>query len=71
MSRSLRKLVGGVGMIVYVLVYCLVAMALADSRPMQEANLFVRTLLYAVLGLAWVPPLMPVIVWMEYGRLRR
>ena len=71
MSPSLRKLVGGVGMIVYVIVYCLVAMALADSRPMQEANLFVRTLLYVVLGLAWVPPLMPVIVWMELGRWRR
>ncbi len=53
-------------MIVFVLVYALIAMALADSRPMQEAPALVQTLLYVVLGLAWVPPLMPVIRWMEH-----
>ena len=37
MSPRVRKLVGGVGMIAFVLVYALVAMALADSRPVNEA----------------------------------
>ena len=67
MTRRVRKLLGGFGMIVFVLVYALIAMALADSRPMQQAPALVRTVLYMVLGLAWVPPLMPVIRWMERG----
>jgi uncharacterized membrane protein YuzA (DUF378 family) len=45
-------------------------MALADSRPMHEAPEFVQTLLYIVLGLAWVVPLMPLIRWMERTRRR-
>lgn len=71
MSARTRKLIGGAGMILFVCVYSLVAMALADSRPMQEANEVVRTILYIVLGLAWVLPMMPLIVWMELGRWRR
>ena len=46
-------------------------MALADSRPVQEANGILRTLLYVVLGLVWVLPMMPLIVWMETGKLWR
>jgi predicted membrane channel-forming protein YqfA (hemolysin III family) len=71
MSPRVRKLVGGVGMLAFVLVYALVAMALADSRPVNEAPELVRTLLYVVLGLVWILPLMPLIVWMERGALRR
>lgn len=65
MHPRFRKLLGGFAMIAFVLVYALVAMALADSRPMHEAPGWVRTLLYVVLGLAWVLPLMPLIRWME------
>ena len=69
MHPRARKLIGGAGMIGFVLVYALVAMALADSRPMSEASTLVRPALYCVLGLAWVLPLMPLIVWMERGAL--
>jgi hypothetical protein len=65
MSPRFRKLLGGFVMIAFVLVYALVAMALADSRPMHAAPAFVQTLLYVVLGLAWVLPLMPLVRWME------
>jgi predicted membrane channel-forming protein YqfA (hemolysin III family) len=67
MNARVRKLIGGAGMIGFVLVYALVAMALADSRPMSQAPEMVRTLIFVVLGLAWVLPLMPLIVWMERG----
>ena len=70
MSKRFRKLLGAFMMIVFVLVYALVAMAVADSRPMHEAPTFVQTILYIVLGLAWVLPLMPLIRWMEGGRRR-
>jgi predicted membrane channel-forming protein YqfA (hemolysin III family) len=65
MSPRFRKLVGGFVMIAFVLVYALVAMALADSRPVHEAPALLQTGLYVVLGLAWVLPLMPLIRWME------
>ena len=71
MSPRIRKLIGGGGMLAFVLVYALVAMSLADSRPVNEAPELARTAVYIVLGLAWVLPLMPLIVWMERGRFRR
>jgi hypothetical protein len=37
---------------------------------MHEAPAFVQTLLYIVLGLAWVLPLMPLVRWMEGGGRR-
>ncbi len=65
MPPRIRKLLGGMAMIVFVLVYALVAMSLADSRPMNEAPAWVRTLMYVLLGIAWVPPMMPLVLWME------
>jgi hypothetical protein len=62
---------GGGGMIIFVISYAMLAMALADSRPVQQANLVVQVVCYAVLGLAWVLPVMPMILWMEGGRRRR
>ena len=35
MAPRIRKFIGGATMILFVLVYALVAMALADSRPVQ------------------------------------
>jgi predicted membrane channel-forming protein YqfA (hemolysin III family) len=70
MSPRFRKLLGAFVMIAFVLVYALVAMAVADSRPMHEAPALVQTLLYIVLGLAWVLPLMPLVRWMEGGGRR-
>jgi hypothetical protein len=64
MPRRLRKLVGTVAMIAFVPLYALVAMALADSR-VSEAPEVVRAIVYAVLGLAWVLPVLPLIRWME------
>lgn len=71
MNPRLRKLIGAVGMLGFVLVYALVAMSLADSRPVNEAPELLRTAIYVVLGLAWILPMMPLIVWMEHGRFRR
>jgi predicted membrane channel-forming protein YqfA (hemolysin III family) len=71
MAPRTRKLVGGVVMLGFVLIYAVVAMALADSRPVNQAPELVRTAVYVVLGLIWVFPMMPVIVWMERGGFRR
>jgi hypothetical protein len=70
MGQRSRKFVGTVAMLVFVVVYALIAMMLAQARPTQEAPVLLQTLIYAVLGLAWILPLMPLIRWMEGGPRR-
>ncbi len=64
MRQTHRKLIGAVVIIVFVCVYALVAMALAQGR-ITEAPKFVQTIAYIALGLVWVLPLLPLIKWME------
>ena len=64
MRQTHRKLIGTVAILVFVCVYALVAMALAQGR-ITEAPKLVQTVAYVVLGLAWVLPLLPLIRWME------
>ncbi|MFM2443352.1 MAG: hypothetical protein RJB09_538 [Pseudomonadota bacterium] len=65
MTRRNRKLIGAFTVIIYVVIYALVAMALAQARVVQDATGLVQGLVYAVLGLSWIVPLMPLIAWME------
>lgn len=65
MPKRIRKLIGAFAMVAFVIVYALVAMALAQARALQDANTLVQTVAYIVLGLAWIFPLMPLISWME------
>lgn len=65
MTRRTRKLIGAVFALGFVVVYALAAMALAQARPLQEANGLVQGLCYAALGIAWIVPLLPLIKWME------
>ena len=64
MTQSRRKLIGTVVILVFVCVYALVAMALAQGR-ITDASKPVQTIAYIALGLAWVIPLLPLIKWME------
>ena len=64
MKQRNRKLIGTVLILVFVCVYALVAMALAQGR-ITEASKPVQTIAYVVLGLIWVLPLLPLIKWME------
>lgn len=68
LSRRQRKLIGAFAMLAFVIVYALVAMAIAQARPLQEASKLVQGLSYAVLGIAWIAPIFPLIKWMEGGR---
>ncbi|BAQ45267.1 MULTISPECIES: DUF2842 domain-containing protein [Methylobacterium] len=64
MRRRTRSLLGAIAMIAFVIVYAPLAMALADSR-IAETPAVVQSVLYAILGIAWIFPLMPLIRWME------
>ena len=64
MKMRTRKLIGSMVMIVFVIVYALLAMGLAQGR-ITEAPGWVQGLYYATLGIAWIFPAMLIIRWME------
>jgi hypothetical protein len=66
MSRRMRKFVGTLIMLVFVLVYAMVVQAVAVA-VLREPNKIVEAIFYCVAGLAWAPPLMILIKWMEGG----
>jgi len=63
--RRTRKFIGTIATICFVVIYALLAMALAQSRIIQTSPGVVQAVYYIVLGLAWILPLMPLIKWME------
>ena len=65
MTRRTRKLIGALVIMIFVVVYALVAMALAQARFVQEASGIAQGLIYAGLGMGWIIPIMPLITWME------
>ena len=64
MRRRTRSLIGTIGILTFVILYAPLAMAVADSR-ISQAPALIQTVLYCMLGIAWIFPLMPVIRWME------
>ncbi len=64
MNPRLKKLIGALVMVLFVIVYALLIMALAP-RLLTGASKMVEMAFYLVAGLAWVLPLLPLIRWME------
>ena len=58
-----RKLIGTVVLLVFIVVWSLFAMALAQS-VLTDINGLVAAIFYVVAGLGWVPPAMLLIRWM-------
>jgi len=64
MPIRIRKLIGTVALLALVIVWALVAMAVAPPL-LASANGLVAALYYVVTGLGWVLPAMPLIKWMS------
>jgi hypothetical protein len=64
MPIRLRKLIGAFALIALVVIWALVAMALAQL-PAIKANGFVEVIYYVVAGLGWVLPGMLLVRWMS------
>jgi len=69
MPIRIRKLVGGVVLLVLVVGWALVAMALAQL-PVIKANAVIETIYYVLAGLGWVLPAMPLVRWMVVDKRR-
>lgn len=65
MRRRSRKFIGTAVMLAFVGVYAVVAMLVAQADLVHQAPGWVQGAFYAVVGLAWILPLMPLIAWME------
>ncbi|WP_349360489.1 DUF2842 domain-containing protein [Stappia sp.] len=75
MPLRLRKFVGMVVMVVFVIVYAFVAMVIGDLT-MQDAGTGLQMLYFAIAGLAWTIPVGALMWWMdkpvrEANRLKR
>ena len=69
MSVRIRKLVGAFALFALVIVWALLAMAIAQFPPIFE-NRLIAGLYYVVAGLGWVLPAMPLIRWMSGAPVR-
>jgi hypothetical protein len=63
----LRKLLGTFALLVLVVVWALVAMALAQSPAIHDSPVL-SVAYYVIAGIGWVLPAMPIVSWM--GRPR-
>jgi hypothetical protein len=66
MSIRIRKLIGAFALLALVVIWALLAMAVAQFPPIFNSPV-IAGLYYVVAGLGWVLPAMPLIKWM-YGK---
>ena len=64
MPLRLRKFIGAIALFVLVIVWALVAMALAQMPAIRE-NAFVSVAYYVIAGIGWCLPAIPIITWMS------
>ena len=59
-----RKLIGTIALLALVIIWALLAMAIAQPA-LASANQLVAALYYMIAGLGWVLPAMPLVSWMQ------
>lgn len=64
MSQSRRKLVGVTACVAFIIVYCLIAMAIGANH-FVDAPGWVQLVYFVVAGLLWLPVPMALIAWMQ------
>ncbi len=63
MSQSLRKLIGMISLVALVIIYAIVATAIATAQLAESSNL-VHLTYFLFTGLFWIVPAMFIIKWM-------
>jgi Protein of unknown function (DUF2842) len=69
MPLRIRKLIGTFALFALVIVWALVAMAIAQFPPIFN-NPWIAGVYYVVVGMGWVLPAMPIVRWMSKEQLR-
>ncbi len=65
MPARIRKLIGGVGVMAFLVAYAVMMTVIADHLPNQWA---VKLIFFVVAGVGWGVPLIPLITWMNRGK---
>ncbi|HSV03607.1 MAG TPA: DUF2842 domain-containing protein [Phenylobacterium sp.] len=65
MSARFRKLIGMVGILVFLMAYVVAAATLSDRVP---KTWWVQVVYFSLAGVLWGVPLLPLIGWMNRGR---
>lgn len=64
MTARVRKIFGGIGLLAFLAAYIWAATAISDHLP----DGMWKMAFFAVAGLAWGVPVLPLISWMNRGR---
>jgi len=64
MPLRLRKLIGAFALLALVVIWALLAMALAQS-VLTSVSGWVAAIYYVIAGMGWILPAMPLIRWMS------
>ena len=70
MQPGLRPLIGTIALVLFLVVYVLVAMAFAVA-VLPDAGRIAEFMFYAIAGLAWVPIAGVLLSWMYRRRSRK
>ncbi len=62
MNPRLKKLIGMLGMLVFLFFYVVLAITIADHLP---RHWIIQVIYFAVIGVAWGVPLFPLLSWMN------
>ena len=65
MTARVRKLIGGFGIVAFVIAYAAAAVTLSAWLPQRW---WAELPFYLVVGMAWGLPIIPLISWMNRGR---
>lgn len=65
MKARPRKLVGGILVLAFILLYLGVMLAIADRLP---DSIWVKLVFFLVAGTGWGVPILPLLTWMNRGR---
>jgi hypothetical protein len=68
MPIRLRKFIGAIALFALVIVWALVAMALAQAPTIRD-NAVLSVAYYVIAGLGWVLPAMPIVAWMSRRKI--
>lgn len=65
MTARVRKAIGSLVILAFMLVYMAVAAGVGNHIPNQW---FLRFAYFLIAGIAWSLPLIPLVIWMNKGR---
>ena len=65
MSARVRKFIGGIGIVAFLIAYAAAVVTMGNYLPDHWAA---QIAFYAIAGLAWGLPILPLISWMNRGR---